>query len=165
MARLYDRYSGAVFALVNRMLQNREDAEDVLQHVFMQVWRKAATFDETQCTPFTWLVMIARSRAIDRLRQRSRQAKLVDDAEREIPAAAVAPPIGADEMFQQELRTAVVAALRRIPVEQRQAIEMAFFSGMSQAEISNALAEPLGTVKARIRRGMMKLREYLATGL
>ena len=159
--RLYERASGPLFSLIHRVLQHQQDAEEVLQQTFLQVWRKAGSFDESRCAPFTWLVTIARSKAIDRLRQRNGQQKLAENAAREEAPAPIAQVSGADDVASQETRAAVNAALETIPADQRQAIEMAFFGGMTQTEISEALAEPLGTVKARIRRGMLRLREHL----
>jgi RNA polymerase sigma-70 factor, ECF subfamily len=162
---LYDRFSGPLYSLVVKMLRNEEDAEEILQSAFLQAWRKAAAYDPERCAPFTWLVLIARSKAIDRLRQRQRQARVVEAA----AADGLASPAGGEAadsaVIHHENAAAVGAALQQIPAEQRQAIEMAFFKGMSQTEIAESLAEPLGTIKARIRRGMLRLRDYLGRRL
>ena len=156
---LYDRFSAPVYSLLLRILRREEDAEEVLQSAFLQVWKKAGTYDAARCAVFTWIVLIARSKAIDRLRQHRRQVRVVEEFSREEQAAEPAAEDAA--VTHNENAVAVAAALRQIPAEQRQAIEMAFFQGMSQTEIAEALAEPLGTIKARIRRGMLRLRDYL----
>lgn len=140
------------------MLYSPQDAEEVLQTAFVQVWKRAGTFQPGRCSLFTWLVMIARSRAIDRLRQQQRHVRLIALAEAETPETAVPVALAGDQE-QQETRDAMKAALGTIPADQRQAIEMAFFQGLSQTEISDLLSEPLGTIKARIRRGLLRLRE------
>jgi RNA polymerase sigma-70 factor (ECF subfamily) len=162
---LYERFSGPLYSLLFKMLQSREDADEILQAVFLQVWKKATTYDSTRCAVFTWLVHITRSRAIDRLRQRQRQARTLDAATQEADPTVVSDDGNGATIFQHENAAAVRAALERIPAEQREAIEMAFFKGMSQTEISEAIAAPLGTVKARIRRGLLRLRDSLARRL
>ncbi len=163
---LYERFSGPVFSLLLKMLQNQQDAEEVLQGAFLQVWKKAATYDPQRCSVFTWLVLIARSKAIDRMRQRQRHTRVVEEMTREGSATETdARDEGNPEVLQHDRQGAIRAALEHIPVEQRQAIELAFFKGMSQSEIAEHLAEPLGTVKARIRRGMLRLRDTLARRL
>lgn len=163
-AALYERFSTPLYSLLMKMLQNQEDAEEVLQSVFLQIWRKAATYDPERCAVFTWMVLIARSKGIDRIRQRSRQVRTTEALSREEHRTETAD--GADaEAVLNDNASAIASALKTIPAEQRQAIEMAFFRGMSQSEISEALAEPLGTVKARIRRGMVRLRDYLVRRL
>jgi RNA polymerase sigma-70 factor, ECF subfamily len=163
---LYERFSGPLFSLLIKMLQNQQDAEEVLQIVFLQVWKKAGTYDPQRCSVFTWLVLVGRSKAIDRIRQRQRHSRTVEEVTREetVPAGS-ARDDGTSEVHQHDQHAAIRAALEQIPAEQRQAIEMAFFKGMSQTEIADNLAEPLGTVKARIRRGMLRLRDTLARRL
>ncbi len=158
---LYERYSTPLFSLLFKMLQNREDSEEILQTVFLQVWKKAATYDASRCGVFTWLVNITRSRAIDRLRQRRRQTRTLEAATLEEDPAPQLLDDGESSAILHENAASVRAALERIPSEQREAIELAFFKGMSQTEIAESLATPLGTVKARIRRGMLRLRDSL----
>ncbi len=162
---LYDRFSGPIYSLLLRMLHHAEDAEEVLQAAFLQVWKKAATYDPQRCAPFTWLVLIARSKAIDRLRQKRRQTRLIDEVTKESQETAEEFSSEDSTVWQKENAAAVKAALEKIPAEQRQAIELAFFEGLSQSEIAETLAEPLGTIKARIRRGMLRLRDYLVRSL
>jgi RNA polymerase sigma-70 factor (ECF subfamily) len=157
--QFYRRYSGPVFAMLFKMLGNQHDAEEVLQSSFLQIWQKAATFDATRSAPFTWLVMIARHRALDRLRARQRQVRLEESAAQE-PEPFSAAPDGVPGL-QGDTRSLLEGALVQIPGEQRRAIEMAFFHGLTHDEISVQLGEPLGTIKARIRRGMLRLRDLV----
>lgn len=158
-AEFYDRFSRGLFSLVYKILNDEREAEDVLQEGFTQIWKKAATFDGTRSSAFTWAVMIMRNKAIDRIRYRQRQSRLIEAATEEFSHAADS---GEDDgVFHNEQRGIVRAALEKIPDEQRQAIDLAFFSGLTQQQISEKLGEPLGTVKARIRRGLLKLRDLL----
>jgi RNA polymerase sigma-70 factor (ECF subfamily) len=159
--RFYDKFAGPLYAMLMKMLGNAQDAEEVLQLAFLQVWKRAGTFQPGRASVFTWLVIITRSKAIDRIRHRQRQSRLIDEATQE-----AAPEGGALNVEPEKLPTAdqheiVRNALQQIAEEQRVAIEMAFFQGMSQTEIANALSAPLGTIKARIRRGMLRLRDLL----
>jgi len=159
LAHLYDRYRLILFGLVNRILSSREEAEDVLQEVFIQVWRRAADFDELRGRPFTWLVTVARSRAIDRLRSLAARER-VAIASASDPAEAVSD--AADDTFRSEQRGVVVSALTQLPDEQKTTLVLAYFEGLTQSEIAARLGAPLGTVKTRMRSGMIKLRELLA---
>lgn len=161
LAEFYDLMSGILFSTVIRILGDVNESEEVVQDVFLQVWKSAATFDSALGTPFNWVLGITRNRAIDRLRARQRRFRAMDTLESfaEVPPAWHAAP--AQMLFSEEERAGVRAALNTIPSDQRQAIEMAFFGGMTHAEIAQNLNEPLGTIKARIRRGMLKLRDSL----
>jgi RNA polymerase sigma-70 factor (ECF subfamily) len=159
LARLYDRYRVILFGLLMRILSSREEAEDVLQEVFLQVWRRAADFNELRGRPFTWLVTLARSRAIDRLRMLAARER-VATASASDPAEAVADAV--DDALRAEQRGIVTQALKQIPEEQKAALVLAYFDGLTQSEIAKRLEAPLGTVKTRMRSGMMKLRELLA---
>jgi RNA polymerase sigma-70 factor (ECF subfamily) len=156
LAEVYDRYRLILFGLIVRIVHSREEAEDVLQEVFLQIWRRAADFDEGRGRAFTWLVTVARSRALDRLRSLGSRARL---------AEAAPPPeqIGdaAADAFHSEQAEVVRRALARIPIDQRQALFLGFFEGLTQSEIAARLGAPLGTVKTRMRAGMTKLRELL----
>ena len=157
---LYRRFSTPIFSMLTKMLGQPHDAEEVLQLTFLQIWRKAPTFDRERSAPFTWLVMIARNRGLDRLRARDRQTRLEAAATLETePFTAAA---GEEPGTAGDLRALLGRALAQIPGEQRLAIEMAFFHGLTHDEISENLGEPLGTVKARIRRGMLRLRDLVA---
>ena len=156
----YRRFSVPVSSMLMKMLGNQHDAEEVLQLSFLQIWKKAPTFDPERSAPFTWLVMISRNRALDRLRMRERQSRLEEaaalDTERFSVSAGDTPDVAGD------MRSLLAIALAQIPEDQRLAIEMAFFHGLTHDEISENLGEPLGTIKARIRRGMLRLRDLVA---
>jgi RNA polymerase sigma-70 factor, ECF subfamily len=159
LAQLYDRYRVILFGFLVRILNNREEAEDVLQEVFLQVWRRAADFDENRGRPFTWLVTLARSRGIDRLRTlAARERVAVAGAKNELEAVSDA----ASDAFRSEQRGLVTDALAQLPDEQQRPLMLAYFDGLTQTEIATRLGAPLGTVKTRMRTGMMKLREMLA---
>ena len=159
LACLYDRYRVILFGQLLRILNSREEAEDVLQEVFLQVWRRAADFNELRGKPFTWLVTLSRSRGIDRLRSlaaRDRVAKssVID------PTTAVSDAV--DDAFKSEQRGIVTRALKQLPEDQKIPLVLAYFEGLTQSEIAERLGAPLGTVKTRMRSGMIKLRELLA---
>jgi RNA polymerase sigma-70 factor (ECF subfamily) len=158
LALLYDRYRLILFGLTMRILNSRPEAEDVLQEVLLQVWRRASDFDPLRGKPFTWLVMLARSRAIDRLRQLGARDRLTESVAREAPEEA--SDASADTLHSEQ-REIVKRALAELPEEQRRVLLLAYFEGLTQAEIAALLATPLGTVKTRMRAGMKKLRELL----
>ena len=159
LAELYDRYRTILFGLLMRILNNREEAEDVLQEVFLQVWRKAADFDESRGRPFTWLVTLARSRGIDRLRTLASRERVAEAGAREVTEEI---SDAATDAFKSEQRGLVSNALATLPDEQKRPIMLAYFDGLTQSEISTRLGAPLGTVKTRMRTGMIRLRELLA---
>jgi RNA polymerase sigma-70 factor (ECF subfamily) len=163
LGAFYDLHSGRLFALACRILGDAGEAEDVLQETFMQIWQKASAFNPAQGKPISWAITLTRNRAIDRLRSaQRRRARLVEDSAEESlqeePATAEPSPETA-RFHEQGGR--IRAALARLPAPQRRAIELAFFDGLTQSEVAATTREPLGTVKARIRRGMLKLREEL----
>jgi RNA polymerase sigma-70 factor, ECF subfamily len=159
LAQLYDRYRTILFGLLMRILNNREEAEDVLQEVFLQVWRKAADFDESRGRPFTWLVTLARSRGIDRLRTLASRERVAEAGAREVSEEI---SDAATDAFKSEQRGLVSDALAKLPDEQKRPIMLAYFDGLTQSEIATRLGAPLGTVKTRMRTGMIRLREMLA---
>ena len=158
LADLYDRYRLILFSLTFRILHDRAEAEDTLQDVFLQIWRRAKDFDENRGRAFSWLVTIARSRALDRLRALGSRARVdqqaVENAGSEVPDAN-------SDAQQSEEAAIVRRALAELSEDQRQALFLAYFQGMTQTEIANYLNKPLGTVKTRMRSGMIKLRELL----
>lgn len=158
LAQLYDSYRLILFGLLVRILNSREEAEDVLQEVFLQVWRRARDFDETRGKPFTWLVTLARSRAIDRLRSLGARDRVAQASVRE---AAEEVSDAARDTFRSEQRALVTSALSQLPEEQKRPLVLAYFDGLTQSEIATKLGAPLGTVKTRMRAGMIKLRELL----
>ena len=159
LAELYDRYRVILFGLLIRILTSREEAEDVLQEVFLQVWRRAGDFDEKRGRPFTWLVTLARSRGIDRLRSLAAKQRVAIAGARE-PGEEVSDAVA--DAFASEQRTLVTKALAQLPEEQKGPLILAYFDGLTQSEIAAKLGAPLGTVKTRMRTGLMKLREVLS---
>jgi len=164
LGALYDRYSPLLHAVALRIVGDPDDAEEVLEDTFWQAWRQAGRYEETRGGLSTWLVMIARSRAVDRVRARRRVREERWD---ELPPAqadphdeAAASPL--DAAGSDELRRIVGRAVSALPAEQRQAVELAYFGGLSQSEIAAATGQPLGTVKTRARLALQKLREALA---
>lgn len=159
---LYDRFAGVLFATAYRILNNQEGAEDVLQDVFVQIWEKAPLYDSARGKPLTWAVTLTRNKAIDRLRSLQRRGRLQEQVKQE---ASVFDQFddrsSLDAVEAVEKGQLVREAITKLSKDQREAIELAFFSGLTQTEIAGKLNEPLGTVKARIRRGMMRLRETL----
>ena len=165
--RLYDRYSSTIYALLLRILSSPDDAQEVLQETFVKVWTSARMFDALRGSEVAWLISIARSRGIDRLRSRKIRSDRENDAGREISIQSgfVHSPTGAEDAILSEERAAVRSALSELPEAQRIALELAYFDGLSQSEIAEKLGEPLGTVKTRMQLGMKKLRERLRTTL
>jgi RNA polymerase sigma-70 factor (ECF subfamily) len=158
LAELYDRYRVILFGLLVRILNSREEAEDVLQEVFLQVWRRAADFDENRGRPFPWLVTLARSRGIDRLRNLAARERVAQAGARE-PSEEVSDAVA--DAFRSEQRGLVTSALSQLPDEQKRPLMLAYFDGLTQSEIATKLEAPLGTVKTRMRAGLIKLRELL----
>ena len=156
---LYDRYASTVYGLLLRILSNADDAQEVLQETFVKAWTSAKMFDSVRGSEAAWLISIARSRGIDRLRSRKVRLEREDEAGREI--SFLEPATGADTAIQSEERSAVRRALAELPEPQRVALELAYFEGLSQSEIAARLGEPLGTIKTRMQLGMKKLRERL----
>jgi len=161
LAALYDRHSGAVFGLCLRILREREDAEEATCDVFIEVWNRASRFDRERGHPLTYLLNLARSRAIDRVRSRVRRNRLFvvggDEASSDMPS----PVSPLDDTMTAEMRSRLERALAGLKPGQRRALELAYFDGMSHSEIASALDEPLGTVKTRIRQGLLRMRDTL----
>jgi len=157
LEELYRRHSSRLYALLLRMLRETADAEEVLQESFVDAWKRAAEYAPSRGSVEAWLITIARSRAIDRIRNRGARLRLVKQAEQLAPAAAP-PPDPPDVHAQTRLRR----ALGTLPPEQRRALELAYWEGLSQSEISRETGDPLGTVKTRVRLGLQRLAELLA---
>jgi RNA polymerase sigma-70 factor (ECF subfamily) len=160
---LYRRFSAPVYSLVWKILQNAEEAEDVALDVFWQVWRQADRYDPARGAPPAWIFTLARSRAIDRLRARSRREDRtvsIDDPDLRIdPLDENASP---DQIVSfRQSRDAVRAAMTKLSTVQREAVELAFLKGLTHVEIAERLDQPLGTVKTRIRQGLIRLRKHL----
>lgn len=161
-ARLYDRLSGVLFATAYSVLNNREAAEDVLQDAFLMIWEKAPLYDASRGKPLTWAITVTRNKSIDRLRALQRRRRLYDQAESE--SLTDAPFDDRDSLsavMGAERGSIVRNALDHLSPEQREAIELTFFQSLTQGEVATRLELPLGTVKARIRRGLMRLREVV----
>jgi RNA polymerase sigma-70 factor, ECF subfamily len=165
-ARVYDRYSAILLGLMLRILRSRAEAEDVLQEVFLQVWQRAHSFDPERGRAFTWLVTLARSRAIDRLRSTGSRERAARASAEDAPPRETASGEWADNAaIRAERAEAVRAALAELPEEQRQVLMLAYLEGMSQSEIAAAKNQPLGTVKTRTRSALRKLAESLRVRL
>ena len=163
LAALYDRHARAVYSLALRVVADEADAEEVVQEVFAQAWRQASRYDPARGTVVAWLLNMARTRAIDRLRARrarpDRAGVESEHAWSALPATS-ADPLDALDTARDAAR--VRQALQRLPLIQRVAIELAYFEGLTQTEIAARLEEPLGTVKTRIRVALLKLRDALS---
>jgi len=157
VAELYDRHHRLLFGLILRILRDRSEAEEVLQEVFVLVWTRAETYNVALGSPAAWLVRIARNRGIDRLRANNVRVRAVESAP--LPVAGDSPEASAALSEQQR---AVACALESLPQDQRVLIEQAYFLGLTQSELAERFKLPLGTVKTRIRTGMMALREQLS---
>jgi len=159
LARLYDETSGLVHGLALRILGNAADAEDVVIEVFMQVWRAAGDFDPARGSVTAWLTVLTRSRAIDCLRSSTRLRGEPLEKSPEPRAPGLDPE---EQAIAADRRLGVRAALAALSPPQREAIELAYFRGMSQSELAAHLGQPLGTIKTRMRSGMLRLRDLLA---
>lgn len=166
-SRLYDQFAPRVFGLACRMMNRREEAEEVLQDVFFTLWEKAATYDAKRAPVGLWIMVMARSRCLDRLRKRSlREGKEnsldVDETGRALLDTLSDPlPPALEGLASDERRREVQSALAALPEAQRAVLEASFFKGESQQEIADRTGEPLGTVKTRMRLGLAKLSETL----
>jgi RNA polymerase sigma-70 factor (ECF subfamily) len=159
-ALFYDRHAPVVFPLILRIVRERADASDVLQEVFWEAWRDAGNYDASRGSPEAWMVMRARTRAIDRIRSTRRRGETFVAPLDEALAAAPADPAG-DAAERAADRGTVLNALERLPDSQREVIELAYYHGLTQTEIADRLKQPLGTVKTRIRLGLERLREVV----
>jgi len=161
VAELYDRHARSIYSLALRILADTTEAEDVVQDVFSQAWRQASRYSASRGAVAAWLLTMARSRAIDRLRaRRARPAGVSDDRVADRLADAGTPPDS--QVLSSEQVARVRAAVGELPLLQRAALELAYFEGLTHAEIADRLEEPLGTVKTRIRLAMLRLRDVLA---
>lgn len=166
LTTLYDRHGRTAFALARAMVGSASDAEDVVASTFTQLWQTASRFDSARGSVAAWITTMTRSRALDLLRAQRRRTRLHERAAT-ADAEGFALPLGGGgdtpdvDVERAEVAHAVRASLVALPAAQRQAIELAFFGGLSHSDIAAALDEPLGTVKTRIRSGMLKLRDTL----
>jgi RNA polymerase sigma-70 factor, ECF subfamily len=158
---LYDRHAPRIYALAYRILRNGTDAEDVVQEVFSQAWRTAGSYRAERGSVTAWLLVMARSRAIDRLRSRRMSEQALDEADYQGLASGDSPVT--EDLIASERADFVQRALTQLPDDQRRALELAYFEGLSQSEIAAKLRTPLGTVKTRIRAALATLRRSLGT--
>jgi RNA polymerase sigma-70 factor (ECF subfamily) len=159
--QLYDAFSGILYSLALRMLERPEDTEELIQEVFVKIWSDAAHYDPRRGAPLAWAITITRHKAIDRIRAATRRLRVYEAAEAE---AKNNPPLGTQpalEVEQSENAKAVRDSLATLPPEVRESIELAFFGGLSHSQIAEKLSLPITTVKSRIRRAMMQLRQSL----
>ncbi len=164
LSTLYDRYSAMLFGMLMRILQDRQAAEEVLQDLFLQLWRNAGQFDASRGSLPAWLMVIGRNRAISRLRGR-RDREVLEEEEGDFAGTFASARTLKTKLRATSWRATVSAALGQLPVEQRQAVELAYFEGMTQSEIASKTGIPLGTVKTRVRTAMQTLRQILAQKL
>ena len=169
LAEIYDRHARPVYSLALRILQDAADAEDIVQEVFAQAWRQAPKYDPRRGAPAAWLLTMARSRAIDRLRARRarpeaavRPALLDERGKQDAPEIPDSSALPDAQLLSAEQVARVRKALEDLPVLQRVALELAFYEGLTHVEIAERLEQPLGTVKTRIRVAMLRLRDALA---
>jgi RNA polymerase sigma-70 factor (ECF subfamily) len=160
LAALYDQSSRLVYTIALRILRDEADASEVVVDVYRQVWQTAVQFDERRGSAAAWLAIVARSRAMDRRRSRGARMR-VEVTVDEPPQAVVQCPSPEDMAAATQTSRHVQRALGAVPAEQREAVELAFFAGLSHSEIAEKLGQPLGTVKTRIRLGVVKLRDLL----
>lgn len=162
LATLYRRRGGLIFSFLTRMLGHEAEAQEALQDTFIRLWRRAKDFDASRSSATTWLLLFARGLALDRLRARSRHAAKLSAYESEVATLEARQSDGGQKgTAPDELAGACRDALQKLPADQRRALELAFFRGWTHEEISTTQGEALGTVKARIRRGLLALRKTM----
>jgi RNA polymerase sigma-70 factor, ECF subfamily len=167
LAEVYDRFSRPLYSTAFHILNDATEAQDIVHDVFIALWEKAKLFESERGTAFSWAVTLTRNRSIDRLRTRRRRAGLLEQSlPSDLGYEEKSSDLGADaEASRGDEARVVRAAMATLPDDQKRAVELAFFSGLTQQEIAARLQEPLGTIKARIRRGLLKLRESLGRRL
>jgi RNA polymerase sigma-70 factor (ECF subfamily) len=163
LGALYDQWSNALYSLVLHLLQDPDEAEDVVEETFWQSWRKASSYEPSKGAVSTWLLTIGRRRALDRLRARKRHREDRAGLGATFADLPSSDPDPLEDAETSERREDVRAAIRGLPQEQREVLELGYFNGLSQSEIADATGQPLGTVKTRMRLAMQKLRDPLAS--
>jgi RNA polymerase sigma-70 factor (ECF subfamily) len=161
ISELYDTHAARVYTLAHRILRNGTDAEDVVQEVFSQAWRTAPSYRAERGSVTAWLLVMARSRAIDRIRSRRTSEQALEESDYQ-GLASSEPPV-TDELIANQRANEVRSALTQLPDDQRRALELAYFDGLSHTEIAAKLRTPLGTIKTRIRAALATLRRSLRT--
>ncbi|MEY4916896.1 MAG: hypothetical protein RL616_809 [Verrucomicrobiota bacterium] len=160
-AEFYDRHSPLMFSVASKILNDAGEAEDLLQETFVQLWEKAGVFDPKLGKASSWVATMTRNKAIDRIRASQRRRRLAEEAGAEFAIVSEVRDTANEALHSHDKAKLIQAAIVELPTEQRHAIELAYFSGLTQDEIAKKLSEPLGTIKARIRRGLLKLRDQL----
>ncbi|MEX0680486.1 MAG: sigma-70 family RNA polymerase sigma factor [Balneolales bacterium] len=164
LARLYDLYSGILFGLIRTIVKNSETAEDLLQEIFLLIWKRAASFDPSKGSVYTWLITLTRNKSIDKIRSKSyrmQQQHLSDEQAMPFSILVSNEKSPHESMWLDEKTEIIKNALNKIPAKQRKVIEIAFYEGLSQSKISEMYHIPLGTVKTRMRQGLEKLQVLL----
>jgi RNA polymerase sigma-70 factor (ECF subfamily) len=161
--QLYDRHSRLVYGLVLRILQQASTAEEVVQDIFLQLWRNASRYDSSRGPFLPWLLTLARNRALDHLRLKSERQRRREDQSEELQPVVVSPPDFEGKLDERRRAARVRELMSALQPQQKRAIELAYFEGLSHSEIAARLEEPLGTVKSWIRNGLLKLKEGLKT--
>ena len=159
LEELYERHGGLMFSVALRILGRQADAEEVLQEAWLQAWKRAGSYDQTRGTVVAWLVTLARSRAIDRLRSRASRQRVEETVADDPPPPPAEDP--STTAAHRQLHEKVTTALATLAPQQREVLELAYFGGLSQSEIATRLGAPLGTVKSWVRQGLMRLRELV----
>jgi RNA polymerase sigma-70 factor (ECF subfamily) len=158
LARLYDETSSMLNGLLLRILERPEDAEEVLLDVYMKAWKYAARYSDNRGSVQAWLMIMARNAAIDRIRQKRAQPRTLAFEPESMPEPESTDASPEEQTAERERRRRVQLVLNELPPEQREVVELAFFGGLTHAELAERLREPLGTIKSRIRMGLMRLR-------
>jgi RNA polymerase sigma-70 factor, ECF subfamily len=162
LIKLYDKYSSYLFGLIIKIVHNKEDAEEILQEVFVQVWDKALLFDESKGNVIVWLITLTRNKSIDKLRSKSyRNSKITSDIEPFEIFLSGSESDGLNLTLNQERKSIIIEALAKLPEEQRILIQVAYFEGLSQSELASKFEIPLGTVKTRMRSALKKLQSLV----
>lgn len=162
----YDRFSGLIYATAYRVLNAETEAQEIAQDALFMIWEKAPMYDPTKGKPLTWAITLTRNKAIDRLRSLQRRSRLKDEVERQQrPEDFLTSREPFEDLHHAEQGDILREAVQKLSSDQREAIEMVYFKGLTQQEIAQKLAEPLGTIKARIRRGLLRLRQILGPAL
>lgn len=162
LGALYDRWARSLYSLVLHLLKDADEAEDVVEETFWQAWRKSDSYEPSKGAVSTWLLTIGRRKALDRLRSKKRHREDPVGSDNTFAEIASSSPDPSQDLEGSELREHVRTALRELPAEQREVLELGYFGGLSQTEIADATGQPLGTVKTRMRLAMQKLREPLS---
>jgi RNA polymerase sigma-70 factor, ECF subfamily len=160
LSSLYDQWNGLLFSLIYKIVNHKEEAEEVLQEVFVQIWNKARLYNECLGKPLAWATRIARNMAIDRYRSKAYQSQRRLETEEKIDKNLMAPENPDQFIIRSEQVRAVSGALRKLPDEQRVLIEKSYYEGYSQSELAELYGLPLGTVKTRMRIAMRNMREH-----